>query len=116
MSLTQGAADMISRISDGGMRDALSLLDRCISVSRDVTEDTVRDCAGVADNQRMYQLSEFVAARDIPGCIRLLEELYKGGKDITRVMDELGSVISCCAGALPGNTGCSRSCRRIMPR
>lgn len=92
VSLTPGAADMISRISDGGMRDALSLLDRCISVSRDVTEDTVRDCAGVADNQRMYQLSEFVAARDIPGCIRLLEELYKGGKDIARVMDELGSV------------------------
>ena len=38
---------MISRLSDGGMRDALSLLDRCIAVSRDVTEDTVRSCAGV---------------------------------------------------------------------
>lgn len=107
VSLTQGAADMISRISDGGMRDALSLLDRCISVSRDVTEDTVRDCAGVADNQRMYQLSEFVAARDIPGCIRLLEELYKGGKDIARVMDELGSVfrdLMLCRSA-PGEYG-----------
>ena len=107
VSLTQGAADMISRISDGGMRDALSLLDRCISVSRDVTEDTVRDCAGVADNQRMYQLSEVVAARDIPGCIRLLEELYKGGKDIARVMDELGSVfrdLMLCRSA-PGEYG-----------
>lgn len=107
VSLTQGAADMISRISDGGMRDALSLLDRCISVSRDVTEDTVRDCAGVADNQRMYQLSEFVAARDIPGCIRLLEELYKGGKDIARVMDELGLVfrdLMLCRSA-PGEYG-----------
>lgn len=107
VSLTPGAADMISRISDGGMRDALSLLDRCISVSRDVTEDTVRDCAGVADNQRMYQLTEFAAARDIPGCIRLLEELYKGGKDIARVMDELGSVfrdLMLCKSA-PGEYG-----------
>ena len=92
VKLSQEAADMISRISDGGMRDALSLLDRCISVSRDVTEDTVRECAGVADNRRMYQLAEFVAVRDIPGCIKLLEQLYKGGKDISRVMDELGSV------------------------
>lgn len=92
VALSQGAADMISRISDGGMRDALSLLDRCISVSRDVNEETVRECAGVADNHRMYQLAEFVAARDIPGCIRLLEQLYKGGKDISRIMDELGSV------------------------
>lgn len=92
VALTQGAADMISRISDGGMRDALSLLDRCISVSRDITEETVRDCAGVADNRRMYQLAEYIAARDIPGCIKLLEQLYKGGKDIARVMDELGMV------------------------
>lgn len=92
VALTQGAAEMISRISDGGMRDALSLLDRCISVSRDITEETVRDCAGVADNRRMYQLAEYIAARDIPGCIKLLEQLYKGGKDIARVMDELGMV------------------------
>lgn len=92
VALTQGAADMISRISDGGMRDALSLLDRCISVSCDITEETVRDCAGVADNRRMYQLAEYIAARDIPGCIKLLEQLYKGGKDIARVMDELGMV------------------------
>lgn len=92
VALTQGAADMISRISDGGMRDALSLLDRCISVSRDITEETVRDCAGVADNRRMYQLAEYIAEKDIPGCIKLLEQLYKGGKDIARVMDELGMV------------------------
>lgn len=58
VSLTQEAADMISRLSDGGMRDALSLLDRCIAVSRDVTEDTVRSCAGVADNHHLYQLAK----------------------------------------------------------
>lgn len=83
---------MISRLSDGGMRDALSLLDRCIAVSRDVTEDTVRSCAGVADNHHLYQLAEMTAARNIPGCIQLLSQLYKGGKDIARVMDELGGV------------------------
>lgn len=92
VSLTQEAADMISRLSDGGMRDALSLLDRCIAVSRDVTEDTVRSCAGVADNHHLYQLAEMTAARNIPGCIQLLSQLYKCGKDIARVMDELGGV------------------------
>lgn len=92
VSLAREAADMISRLSDGGMRDALSLLDRCIAVSRDVTEETVRSCAGVADNHHLYQLAEYIAARDIPGCIQLLDRLYKGGKDISRVMDELGGV------------------------
>lgn len=107
VALTQGAADMISRISDGGMRDALSLLDRCISVSRDVTEDTVRECAGVADNRHLYRFAEMIAAKDIPGCIMLLEQLYKGGKDIARIMDELSSVfrdLMLCVSA-PGQYG-----------
>lgn len=107
VTLTQEAADMISRISDGGMRDALSLLDRCISVSREVTEDTVRDCAGVADNRMLYQLAEFTAAKDIPGCIKLLEQLYKNGKDIARIMEELSSVfrnLMLCKSA-PGEYG-----------
>lgn len=91
-SLTRGAAEMISRISDGGMRDALSLLDRCIAVGREVTEDVVRDCAGVADDRYILELAELAAARDIPGCIRLLEQLYKAGKDISRIMEELGGV------------------------
>lgn len=107
VTLTQEAADMISRISDGGMRDALSLLDRCISVSREVTEDTVRDCAGVSDNRMLYQLAEFVAAKDIPGCIKLLEQLYKNGKDVARIMEELSSVfrdLMLCKSA-PGEYG-----------
>ncbi len=107
VTLTRGAADMISRLSDGGMRDALSLLDRCISVSREVSEDTVRDCAGVADNRHLYQFAEMIAAHDIPGCVKLLEQLYKGGKDIARIMEELSAVfrdIMLCISA-PGENG-----------
>lgn len=92
VTLTSEAADMISRISDGGMRDALSLLDRCISVNGNVTGEVVRECAGAADNHHLYQFAEMIAARDIPGCIKLLEQLYKAGKDISRVMDELSGV------------------------
>ena len=92
VTLTQEAADMISRLSDGGMRDALSLLDRCIAMSRDVTADVVRSCAGVADNHHLFRFADMIAAQDISGCITLLEQLYKGGKDIARVMEELGGV------------------------
>lgn len=106
-SLTREAAEMISRISDGGMRDALSLLDRCIAVSRQVSEDVVRECAGVADDRYILELAELAAARDIPGCIRLLEQLYKAGKDISRIMDELGGVyrdLMLCS-SVPGERG-----------
>lgn len=92
VTLTQEAADLISRISDGGMRDALSLLDRCIAVSSEVTDEVVRNCAGVADNHSLYRFAEMIADRDIPGCIQLLEKLYKDGKDVARLMDELSGV------------------------
>lgn len=107
VTLTQEAADLISRISDGGMRDALSLLDRCIAVSSEVTDELVRNCAGVADNQSLYRFAEMIAARNIPGCIQLLEKLYKDGKDVARLMDELSGVFRdlMLYTSAPGETG-----------
>ncbi len=89
VQLDNDAAELISRLSDGGMRDALSILDRCISTDKHVTSALVRACAGVADNRHLLQFSEMIAKSDISGCIRLLTELHNGSKDIARVIDEL---------------------------
>lgn len=91
VSLEKDAAELISRLSDGGMRDALSLLDLCISADEHVTLQTVRGCAGVADNKHLFAFSEMVAKNDVAGCIRLLGELYKGSKDLSIVIDELSA-------------------------
>lgn len=90
-SLDRDAAELISRLSDGGMRDALSLLDRCVSADEHITLQIVRDCAGVADNKHLFAFSEMAAKNDVAGCIRLLGELHKNSKDIAIVMDELSS-------------------------
>lgn len=87
--LERGAAELISRLSDGGMRDALSILDRCISADRHITSETVRSCAGVADRKHLFAFSEMIAHKDTAGCIRLLGELHKGSKDIALIVDEL---------------------------
>lgn len=89
VTLDRDAAELISRLSDGGMRDALSLLDRCISADKHITSQTVRDCAGVADNKHLFAFSEMVANGDVAGCIRLLGELHKNSKDLALVIDEL---------------------------
>ncbi|MBD5128605.1 MAG: DNA polymerase III subunit gamma/tau [Ruminococcaceae bacterium] len=89
VSLERGAAEFISRLSDGGMRDALSILDRCISADTNITSETVRACAGVADRKHLFALSEMIAQKDTAGCIRLLGELHKGSKDIALIVDEL---------------------------
>ena len=89
VSLDKDAAELISRLSDGGMRDALSILDRCISADGHITSRIVRDCAGVADNKHLFAFSEMVAANNVAGCIRLLGELHKNSKDLALVIDEL---------------------------
>lgn len=91
VSLDKDAAELISRLSDGGMRDALSLLDRCISADEHITSQTVRDCAGVADTQHLFAFSEMAAKKDAAGCIRLLGELYRNSKDLSLVIDELST-------------------------
>ena len=89
VSLERDAAELISRLSDGGMRDALSILDRCISADTHITSEIVRSCAGVADRKHLFALSEMIAQKDTAGCIRLLSELHKGSKDIALIVDEL---------------------------
>lgn len=89
VSLARDAAELISRLSDGGMRDALSILDRCISGDTHITSEVVRFCAGVADRKHLFAFSEMIAQKDTAGCIRLLAELHKGSKDIALIVDEL---------------------------
>ena len=88
-TLDHDAAELISRLSDGGMRDALSVLDRCASSDEHITVKTVRDCAGIADNRHLFEFSEMIAARNTAGCLRLLGELHKGAKDISLIINNL---------------------------
>lgn len=89
ISLQRDAAELISRLSDGGMRDALSILDRCITAGEDITCDVVRACAGVADNKHLFAFAEMIAQKDLSGCLNLLQQLYNGSKDLARLIDEL---------------------------
>lgn len=89
VQLDHDAAELISRLSDGGMRDALSLLDRCASADNHITCGVVRDNAGVADDQYIYKFSEMIAQGDTAGCIRQLRELHNNSKDLAIVIDEL---------------------------
>lgn len=89
IALQRDAAELISRLSDGGMRDALSILDRCITSEGDVTCEIVRSCAGVADNRHLFAFAEMIAAGDMSGCLNLLQQLYSRSMDLSRLVDEL---------------------------
>ena len=87
-NLTRDAALLIGKLSDGAMRDALSLLDVCSSAG-DVDEQTVLDCAGMSGRQYLYELLNYAFTGDTASCLDLIDRLYAGAKDLGRLCDEL---------------------------
>jgi DNA polymerase-3 subunit gamma/tau len=87
--LTRPAADLISRLSDGGMRDAISLLDQCISVSRSVDETVVRDTAGVAGTEQLFDIAECAKTGNVAYALKILDELHNASKDVILFLEEL---------------------------
>ena len=93
--LSDDAAFLISKISEGGMRDALSLLDQCFSVSDEVTAETVRECAGISGSDYLFRISELILHENSPELLILLDELISKSKDVTRLCEELISHYRC---------------------
>lgn len=87
--LTDEAAMLIARISDGGMRDALSLLDRCASYEKPITESLVSDASGIAGKEHIYSLVEAVKNRDCKSALETLNLLYENSCDMERLFSEL---------------------------
>lgn len=88
-NLTDDAAFLISKISEGGMRDALSLLDQCFAISDNVTEDIVRDCAGISGSEYLFRICDLINRQNTRELLILLDELIAKSKDVTRLCEEL---------------------------
>lgn len=106
MSLDEGAATLISRISEGGMRDALSLLDQCFSVSVHVTEETVRECAGISGTEHLFRIADAALRKDAAEALTTLRALTDRSKSPARLIEELiahyRALMLLKAGADPG--------------
>lgn len=89
MELDEDAAYLISRISDGGMRDALSLLDQCFSIGGRVTEETVRNCAGISGTEHIFAIAEAALSQDSAAALEILDGLIQRSKSPVRLIEEL---------------------------
>ncbi len=88
-SIDHDAALLIAGIADGAMRDALSLLDQCMGQAETITEDTVRQTAGLADKSHLFALTDAVIAKDTARAVSLVNELHQNSKDMARLCEEL---------------------------
>ena len=89
LSLEPEAAQLIAHLSDGGMRDALSLLDQCASGGEAITAASVTAAAGVAGRDSVFAILEAVQAQDAAKALEYTGALYDQSKDMVRLCDEL---------------------------
>ncbi len=92
IDLTGGGAALLSRLADGGMRDALSLLDQCSGTGRRVDEQEILDTLGLAGNLETARLMDRIAGRDAAAALETLAGLYANGKDVGSVLGELSAL------------------------
>ena len=103
IDLDPGAAQLIGRLADGAMRDALSILDTCAGVSNTVDEALVRRMAGVTDRRYLFEISDAVAAGDSVVALEKIAELRRQSVDMRRLCMELaGHYRNLMLCALPG--------------
>ena len=88
LNLQPDAAALLARMADGGMRDALTLLDQCCG-NECISTDAVISAIGLAGNLRTAQLLRSVAAGDTAGALEQFRELWQDGKDPSALLDEL---------------------------
>ena len=87
--LDEDAAVLIARLADGGMRDALSTLDQCISNTDHVTSETVCAVAGIAGKEHLFEIAQDIANRDSAAAVSRLSELYAASCDMERLCADL---------------------------
>lgn len=93
IELTAEGAELIARLADGGMRDALSLLDQCVGSGGAVDQERVFSALGLAGNLETAALLDCVADGDTAGALERLARLYAGGKEMTALVGELSALV-----------------------
>ena len=76
------AIQYIAKIADGGMRDAITLMDKCLSFSSDLTVENVIKALGVADYNTMFDLNNAFFENDKTKLIKIVSDVYSSGMDL----------------------------------
>lgn len=83
------ALRLIAIQAEGGMRDALSLLDQCGVMDKRVTVATVREVLGIVGREALHELTGAIGRRQLPQALATLNLLLEQGKDVKQVLTEL---------------------------
>ena len=90
INVDKEALSIIAIQADGGMRDALSLLDQCLAFTKDkLTVDEVRKVLGLVGHDWIWQITDALANKDAQTILTILDNVIAQGKEIKQLLNEL---------------------------
>jgi len=87
------ALELIAAASEGGMRDALSLLEQCGVMAETVTAETVRSVRGIIGREILRELVNAIGNREVTDALLIFDRLLMQGKDISQILIELSGYL-----------------------
>ena len=94
--IDEDAASLIARLAEGGMRDALSLLDVCRSNARNpedqqehITAEHVRSSAGLAMSDCLFSIADAVLKQDVPAILKEIDTMFLNSIDFEKMCVQL---------------------------
>lgn len=82
------ALEYISKLCDGHLRDAITMLDKCLAYSKDLTLENVVSALGTVDYETMISLSADILVKNTKAVMYIIEALYATGKDIKQFVKQ----------------------------
>ena len=89
-TISDDAVSLLCRIADGSMRDALSILDQCLSAGRANIEFTdISEVTGASDPRFIYKFAENLINTNLAESFKAIKEAYENGRDLEKILDDL---------------------------
>ena len=82
------AIEYIAKLADGGLRDAISLMDKCLAFTDELTLETVVKVLGVVDYDKMFKFTDTIIENKLNESIQLIESIYTSGKDLKQFVKQ----------------------------
>ncbi len=92
-SMTNEAGVLLSRLAEGGLRDALSLLDQCMGSKNTLDEADILQVLGLAGNIEIVKLFRDITEHNNKNALHKVSDFYRDGKEMSAVLSELSTLI-----------------------
>lgn len=86
LTYQKDALELIAKLSSGGMRDAISIMDKCLSYDKNLTVKSVTEALGLVSYDKLFELTAYMAEGARAEALGLVDSLYQDGADIKQFL------------------------------